>query len=238
MIRYLILDDEPLAHDLILSFADNLSFLQLKKQCYNALEALDYLTTEEVDLIFLDLNMPKLKGFDFLRSLAHPPAIIVTTAYQEHALEGFELNVTDYLLKPFSFERFLQAVQKVRANMLPKTRTAVITEITEVPAGRIFIKSDKRFHQISLSEILFVSAYGNYTKIQLENRMILNHESISGMEASLPITNFLRVHKSYLVALDKIDAIEGHQILIGAHKIPVGQTYRRIIGQLIQDRRV
>lgn len=236
MINYLIIDDEPLAHDLIIKFAKDIPYLQLKKQCYNALEGLDYLSTQEVDLIFLDLNMPKLKGFDFLRSLRHPPQVIVTTAYQEHALEGFELNVTDYLLKPFSFERFVAAVHKVRAARKKQTAvtTSIETTIQTTGVERIFIKSDKKYHQIRLADILYIEAYGNYTKVYLSDQMLLNHNSISAMLTVLPSANFRRIHKSFIVALDKIEAVEGNQLLIAEQKVPVGQTYRSAIAKIIK----
>lgn len=234
MITYLIIDDEPLAHDLIIKFAKDLPYLQLKKQCYNALEALNYLSTQTVDLLFLDLNMPKMQGFDFLRSLRHPPQVIVTTAYQEHALEGFELNVTDYLLKPFSFERFVTAVHKVQASMTPITTVAKTDHLSVTSPERIFVKSNKKYHQINLNDILYIEAYGNYSKIYLPDQMILHHDSMAAMLSILPATNFLRIHKSFIVALDKVKAIEGNQMLIRDQKLPIGQTYRSVVGKIIR----
>ncbi|MEO0735142.1 MAG: response regulator, partial [Bacteroidota bacterium] len=141
MIRYLIVDDEYIAHDIIKGYCQLLPHLELQKDCYDAIEALDYLREHTVDLIFLDLNMPKLKGFDFLRTLRQPPKIIVTTAYQEHALEGYELNITDYLLKPFSFERFLQAVNKATSSSTPPQPT--YTAPAAAPDKRIFLRQNK-----------------------------------------------------------------------------------------------
>jgi len=221
MIKYIIVDDEPLAHELIEEFCSMLPHLQLEKHCYNALEAMQFLNSNTIDFMFLDLNMPKLKGFDFLRTLTNPPKVIVTTAYKEFALEGFELNVADYLLKPFSFERSTQTQSN--------TKEAITTKTEKY---RFFIKGDKKYHQIISDEILFIEAYGNYTKLFFNDEMIVNHEKISTFEESLPKDNFLRVHKSFIVALDKIKLIEGNRIIINDHKIPIGQTYKSRINKL------
>ncbi len=228
MITYIIVDDEPLAHELIEEFCGMLPHLQLKKKCYSALEAMHFLNGESVDLMFLDLNMPKLKGFDFLRTLTHPPKVIVTTAYKEFALEGYELNVADYLLKPFSFERLVKAVNKAISSQSSQT-TAVSVPVV---AQRFFVKGDKKYHQIVSDDLLFIEAYGNYTKLFFKSEMIVSHEKISEYESLLPSANFLRVHKSFIVALDKIKQIEGNRIWIEDHKIPVGQTYKSLVSKL------
>ena len=227
MTTYIIVDDEPLAHELIENFCGMLPHLQLKKNCYNALEAMEFLNRQPVDLMFLDLNMPKLKGFDFLKTLSNPPKVIVTTAYKEFALEGYELNVVDYLLKPFSFERLVKAINKAL-----EPQKQVLNEVIKDQNTRFFVKGDKKHHQIASEDILFIEAYGNYTKLFLENEMILNHENISYYDGLLPASAFLRVHKSFIVALNKIKLIEGNQIIINQHKIPVGQTYKSIVNKL------
>ncbi len=228
MITYIIIDDEPLAHELIEEFCSMLPHLQLKKNCYNALEAMQFLNQQTVDLMFLDLNMPKLKGFDFLRTLSHPPKVIVTTAYKEFALEGYELNVADYLLKPFSFERLVKAINKAIGTQKPGQQSEVRNEENL----RFFVKGDKKYHQVASEDILFIEAYGNYTKLFLEQEMILSHEKISYYEELLPPAAFLRVHKSFIVALGKIKLIEGNQVIINQHKIPVGQTYKSLVSKL------
>ncbi|NBA89186.1 response regulator [Emticicia sp. CRIBPO] len=228
MITYIIIDDEPLAHELIEEFCSMLPHLQLKKNCYNALEAMQFLNQQTVDLMFLDLNMPKLKGFDFLRTLSHPPKVIVTTAYKEFALEGYELNVADYLLKPFSFERLVKAINKAIGTQKPGQQS----EVRKEENLRFFVKGDKKYHQVASEDILFIEAYGNYTKLFLEQEMILSHEKISYYEELLPPAAFLRVHKSFIVALGKIKLIEGNQIIINQHKIPVGQTYKSLVSKL------
>jgi len=231
MLKYIIIDDEPLAHEIIEEFCNMLPHVQLHKNCYNAMEAMQYLNENTVDFMFLDINMPKLKGLDFLRTLTKPPKTIITTAYKEYAIEGFELNVVDYILKPFSFDRLVKAVNKVSESL---TTNTIIKEVsnTNNTTTRFFVKGDKKHHQISLNELLFIEAYGNYTKLFLKDEMIVSHEKISHYEETLSASNFLRVHKSFIVAIDKIKFIEGNRILIAAHKIPIGQTYKSSINKL------
>ncbi len=226
MIEYLIVDDEPLAHDLIENYCKRLPYLKLASHCYDALEALEYLSSNKVDLMFLDLNMPKLKGFEFLRTLKSPPKVIVTTAYEEHALEGFELAVEDYLVKPFSFERFLKALNKA-LNPINERKFDTITN--ETLNNKFFVKGDKKHHQIDTHKILYVEAFGNYVKLFLEDEMIVAHEKISEFENFLPEQGFLRVHRSFIVALDKIETLQGNLILIKEYEIPIGQTYNSIV---------
>lgn len=228
MIRYLIVDDEPLAHELIEEFCSMLPHLELAKNCYNAMEAMQFLNEESVDIMFLDLNMPKLKGFDFLRTLSQAPKVIVTTAYQEFALEGYELNVSDYLLKPFSFDRLMKAINKAIAPV----NEGVKQEPTEISNHRFFVKGDKKYHQISTEDLLFIEAYGNYTKLYMGSEMIISNEKISYYESMFSSYQFMRVHKSFMVSKSKISTIEGNRIKIGEHDIPIGQTYRSTISKL------
>ena len=231
MMKYIIVDDEPLAHDVIESFCELLPHLSLEKHCYNAMEAMQYLNNNTVDFMFLDINMPKLTGFDFLRTLTNPPKIIVTTAYKEFALEGYELNVSDYILKPFSFDRLVKAINKAISEVPKNTSTAISSDASQI-ISRLFLKGDKKYHQIHLNDILYIEAYGNYSKVYLKDEMIVSHEKISQFEELLNSSNFLRVHKSFIVAIDKIKFIEGNRILINDHKIPIGQTYKSNINKL------
>jgi len=202
MFKYIIIDDEPLAHEIIEEFCNMLPHLQLEKNCYNAMEAMQFLNSNTVDFMFLDINMPKLKGLDFLKTLTKPPKTIITTAYKEHALEGFELNVTDYLLKPFSFDRLVKAVNKItQSNVKQEPK---VLDFENSNHNRFFLKGDKKHHQIHTEDILYIEAYGNYTKVYLNEEMIISHEKISAFETLLPQENFLRVHKSFMVAIDKI----------------------------------
>jgi len=232
MLKYIIIDDEPLAHEVIEEFCSMLPHLQLEKNCYNAFEAMQFLNENTVDFIFLDINMPKLRGLDFLKTLTKPPKTIITTAYKEHALEGFELNVVDYILKPFSFDRLVKAVNKVSETQTTKTVIKEVSSSTD-NTTRFFVKGDKKHHQIDLNDLLYIEAYGNYTKLFLKDEMIVSHEKISHYEDLLNAANFLRVHKSFIVAIDKIKFIEGNRILINEHKIPIGQTYKSSINKLL-----
>ena len=231
MLKYIIIDDEPLAHEIITEFCSMLPHVQLEKSCYNAMEAMQFLNEHTVDFMFLDINMPKLKGLDFLKTLSNPPKSIITTAYKEYALEGFELNVVDYLLKPFSFDRLVKAVNKVSDTLPTKTIHKESIESNEINT-RLFIKGDKKHHQIDLNNLLFIEAYGNYTKLFLADEMIVSHEKISHYESLLNPIQFLRVHKSFIVAVDKIKFIEGNRIIIHEHKVPIGQTYKSSVSKL------
>ncbi|WP_439132321.1 LytR/AlgR family response regulator transcription factor [Polaribacter sp.] len=231
MLKFIIIDDEPLAHEIIEEFCSMLPNVQLEYNCYNAIEAMQYLNNNSVDFMFLDVNMPKLNGLEFLRTLVNPPKTIVTTAYKEHALEGFDLNVVDYILKPFSFNRLVKAINRVSEVKTTKTKISEVSKYSNT--NRFFVKGDKKHHHINLNDILFIEAYGNYTKLFLKNEKIVSHQKISVYENTLDASNFLRVHKSFIVAIDKIKYIEGNQIIIKEHKIPIGQTYKRNVMELL-----
>ena len=231
MLKYIIIDDEPLAHEIIEEFCGMLPHLRLEKNCYNAMEAMQFLNENMVDFMFLDINMPKLRGLDFLKTLTNPPKTIITTAYKEHAIEGFELNVVDYILKPFSFDRLVKAVNKVSETQTTKTIIKAVSSSAD-SSTRFFVKGDKKHHQIDLNDLLYIEAYGNYTKLFLKDEMIVSHEKISHYEDLLNASNFLRVHKSFIVSINKIKFIEGNRILINEHKIPIGQTYKSSINKL------
>ena len=230
MTKYCIIDDEPIAHRIIEGYCQNLPYLQKIGNCYNAFEAMELLNQTSVDLIFLDINMPKLSGFDLLKTMQKQPLTIVTSAHKEFALEGYELNISDYLLKPFSFARFLKAINKTIGIKVPKETPSLV----EKNSTHFFLKGDKKIHQIHLEDVLFIEAYGNYTKIYLSEEMILSHEKISSLEKLLPATDFLRVHKSFIIATKKIKLIEGNRISIGEHLIPIGQTYKSNLMKRIQ----
>ena len=228
--RFCIIDDEPIAHRIIEGYCEKLPHLQKAGNCYDAFEAMQFLNANAVDLIFLDINMPKLSGFEMLKTLNNPPKVIVTSAYKEFALEGYELNVVDYLLKPFSFERFLVAINKLSAMMSPPPSPS---RPSQTVSTSIFLKGDKKIHQIHLQDILYVEAYGNYCKVYFQDEMILCHEKISSLEEILPSSNCVRIHKSFIISISKIKLIEGNRIQIGDKFVPVGQTYKLVLKQLI-----
>lgn len=232
MITYLIVDDESIAHDIISGYCDMLPNMQLMKNCYDAIEALEYLNEHKVDLIFLDLNMPKLKGFEFLRTLPSPPKIIVTTAYKEYALEGYELNIVDYLLKPFGFERFLTAVNKA-FNSTSVQKSAVSHEGNNI-RKTIFLKSDKKYVQVEIDSILYAEAAGNYVKITTLDAVVLIREKISDLIKMLDSDDLMQVHKSFIVSKKHIKSIEGNRIVVGEYNVPIGKTYKSIVNQLLR----
>ncbi|NER16494.1 LytR/AlgR family response regulator transcription factor [Spongiivirga citrea] len=230
MIKYLIIDDEHIAHDIIKGYCDKMHSMQLMKHCYDALEALDYLREHQVDLIFLDINMPKLKGFEFLKTLKNPPKVIVTTAYQEYALEGYTLDVIDYLLKPFSFERFLKALNKATAeksiNSLDNTNSMEESEL-------LFLYSEKKHTQINRNDILYIEAAGNYVKIHTSKELFTIRDKISNIVKRLPEAKFIQVHKSFVVSKQHINIVEGNRIRIADSILPIGKLYKEEVNKLL-----
>jgi DNA-binding LytR/AlgR family response regulator len=232
MIKYLIIDDEYIAHDIIKGYCDLLPNMQLMKNCYDALEAIEYLNKNTVDLIFLDLNMPKLKGFEFLKTLTSPPKVIVTTAYGEFALEGYELNISDYLLKPFSFERFLKAINKT-VSATNTTKQPIVDNKDQVSRS-IFLRSNNKYFQVSVDNIQYIEAAGNYTKVITINETITIREKISDVLELLNDIDFIQVHKSFVVSKKHIKSIEGNRIFISENIIPIGKTYKSNIINLLK----
>lgn len=233
-IKYLIVDDEPIAHDIIKSYTEDVQRLQLQGQCYNAMEAMDFLSHHSVDLIFLDIEMPKLKGLDFVKTLQNPPQVIITSAYQEYALQGYEYNVVDYLLKPYSFERFLTAINKIQERPLIENRPTTSISQNTKKVETIFVKGDKRTYQLKLEEILFLESLGAYVKLHTQQEVIMTLQSLQFFEQTLPTQTFIRVHKSFMIALPHLKFIEGNTIYLATYQIPVGRTYRLNLMNRIQ----
>lgn len=233
-IKYMIVDDESIAHDIIKKYCSLLPYMQLMQDCYDAIEAIEYLNKNTVDLIFLDLNMPKLKGFEFLKTLPNPPKIIVATAYKEYALEGYELNIVDYLLKPFSFERFLKAINKAFIVDASKTTSITQNEANDEKPERIFLRSNNKSIQVVLDDILFVEASGNYIKIVLKEEIITIRGSLSSIVELLPNEDFVQVHRSFMVAQKHIRRIEGNQIFLDHYTVPIGKLFRGEIERILK----
>ncbi len=235
-IRCLIIDDEPLAQRVIEKYAENIPFLEIVEKCSNAVEAIEVLHNREVDLLFLDINMPRLSGMDFLKTLKNPPLVIITTAYAEYAIQGYELDVADYLMKPFAFDRFYKAIQKVEE--LIKGRELPHFEPRE--AGRqeesfIFVKSSKKTYKVNLDEILYIEALGDYVKIYTTDKMIISYQSLKNIETLLPASSFPRIHKSFIIALSRIDLIEGNHVKIKDRQIPIGTNFKNDFERLIKS---
>lgn len=214
--KCLIVDDEPIAREILESYIADTPGLSLIASCNSALQALDILKKESVDLMFLDVNMPRLSGIEMLRALERHPVIVLTTAYPEYALEGYELDVVDYLLKPFSFERFLRAVQKVESRSL----------VSDGSNRQLIVKSDKKTWPIEMDDIRYVESIGDYVNITTVGRKILVHETLKNIEESLPGGHFFRVHKSWIISRNAIDFIEGNYIMSGTTSIPIGKSFK------------
>jgi DNA-binding LytR/AlgR family response regulator len=221
ILKTLVIDDEPLAHDILKKYAEDISSIKIIDFCSDALEALELLKERPIDLIFLDINMPKLSGIEFLKTLDFRPLVILTTAYADYAMEGYELNVLDYLTKPFSFQRFLKAVQKAEQQFSLMQRPT-----NKETAESVFIKSNKKTYQVKFSEIIYVEGLGDYIKIYTEKSHLVTNVSMKRMEDLLPQKDFLRIHKSYIVNLQKIIAIEGNMVEIPNKKLTIGNNFR------------
>jgi len=246
-INYLIIDDEPIAHTLIENFAKELDYMKLVGNCHNAMAALPLLKEQQIDLIFLDINMPKLSGFEFLKTIANPPQIIIISAHKEHALESYEYTITDYLLKPFNFERFFKSIQKVMENITTLSKLTLSPETSAVLRQKrshsldeygdkyIFIKDDKKNHKVALSDIEYIKADGNYTSVNLKDRHILSQMKISDFEKLLPKACFSRIHRSYLVAHHAITLVKANEIELHKIVLPVGRVYKENIRNLLKD---
>jgi DNA-binding LytR/AlgR family response regulator len=228
----LIIDDEPVARKGMEEYVREVEFLNLVANCENALKAMPYLENKAVDLLFLDIHMPKLSGIEFLKMLTDPPMVIFTTAYSEYALEGYTLNIIDYLVKPIAFERFLKAVHKA-LDFYTLQHKADIPKAT--PPDYFFIKCDSKYEKVNYQEVLYIEALQNYVIVHTLERKLITYLTISGLENQLPKEQFIRVHKSYLVSLQKIKAVAGHEIVINGTKIPISRNLKeevmdRIVG--------
>lgn len=229
-LKCVIADDEPIARQILESYIKELPNLQLVSSCKNSFEVMTVLQEKEIDLLFLDINMPKLSGLSLLKTLQQKPSVIITTAYPEYAIEGFELSVTDYLLKPFSFERFFQAVLKVNKTNVIKSEVVSINK--EVESSSIFVKSDKKIIKLNFNEINYIEAYGNYIKIYTDKR-ILTPQTLTDFLKKIP-SNFIRIHKSFAVNFNKIEMIDGNQIVLQNNfKLAIGKSYRKKLLQII-----
>jgi DNA-binding LytR/AlgR family response regulator len=219
MVSCLIIDDEPLSRDVLRKYIAEVKDLQVLAECWNAAEATHQLNKAHIDILFLDINMPGISGISFARSLTSSPLIIFTTAYPEYAVEGFELNATDYLVKPFSFERFLKAVnraiERLRENKNPGASN-----------GKILVKADKKLYALPFPEILFLEGLGDYIRIRTGQLNLVVHDTIKNFLGSLPEQEFMRIHKSYVINLKRIVYIEGNQVRIGEYTLPVSPAHR------------
>jgi DNA-binding LytR/AlgR family response regulator len=220
-INCIIVEDEPIARDILISYISRVPYLTLAGSCVDAFEAMELLNKMDIDVIFLDINMPHLSGIEMLRTLKKYPTVIITSAYPDFALEGYELSVTDYLLKPFSFARFVQATEKVAAKG-QEGQPAV----QKAEERFVMVKSDKKLTKVFLNEIVYVEAYGNYIFIHREQDKIMSKQTLTNFEMQLPAGKFVRIHKSYMVSVQAVKYLEGNEVSVGTKKLPVGKVYR------------
>lgn len=216
-ISCIIIEDEPLAQERVKNYCEKLGFLDVQGIFDNGLDALGFIKAQKPDLIFLDIEMDQLNGIELLQTLNNPPKVIITSAYEKYALKGYELNVIDYLLKPFSFERFLQALDKVNEVFEPTTTNQ---------DDFLFVKTEYRIEKVPLKEILYIEGMRDYRNIQTPQKKILTLQTFGVLEQRLPADKFCRVHKSFIVAISKIDFIERNRIKIGEKRIPISDTYK------------
>ena len=238
MLSCVIVDDEPLAREGLSNYVREVDFLQLTANCENPLELLKLLDHTPADLIFLDIQMPKMSGLDFLKIMQNPPMVVITTAFPSYALEGFQLDVLDYLLKPITFERFFKAARKAKDyhRLLMKPDTENLNKV-EKQEEYFFIKCGSKYEKIPLENILYVEGMQNYVNIYTLKGKYVTMLSLKNLEEKLAEQAFIRVHKSYIVAVSKIDGIEGNEIFIQTSKIPISRNYReKVIGQVITKR--
>jgi DNA-binding LytR/AlgR family response regulator len=223
MIRCLVIDDEPLAQNVIETFIQRVSFLTMAGKCENAVDAYDIMQHTPVDLIFCDIQMPQITGLEFIRSLKNPPPVIFTSAFAEYAIEGFDVDAVDYLLKPIAFERFLKSVQKVKQLLGSDQPSGK----TESPADYLFVKEDYRLVKINHSDIFFIQGMKDYVKIFTNQKTIITHITMKRLEELLPGNSFHRTHKSFIIRFDAVKAINGNEIeMINNLKVPIGLQYR------------
>ncbi|MCB9252553.1 MAG: response regulator transcription factor [Flavobacteriales bacterium] len=222
--KCLIVDDEPLAQDIIESYLKKFPDMELAGKCNNALEASEFLKNNKIDLMFLDIQMPEITGMEFLRSLSDPPLVVFCTAYSDFAVEGFELNAIDYLLKPIALDRFTKTIERTREYLSMKNGESI--EETDLENDHIFIKSNQKQVKLSYDQIQYVEAFADYVKIYTPEKRYITLQTMKNMEIKLPADKFIRVHRSFIVGIKYISSFNSSELEIGNVKIPVGKNYK------------
>lgn len=235
IINCIIIDDEPLARKGLKEYVQDTEFLTLVDEFEHPLKAMSVLMEQAIHLMFLDIQMPKINGVDFMKSLQHPPLVVFTSAYPQYALDGFDLNAVDYLLKPFSFDRFLKAVMKVKSIMDGKLKAEDVASLTG--ADHFFIKADNKLLKIRYDEIMFVEALQNYVAIHTVAKKYITYLTLKNLEEQLPASQFVKIHKSYIVAMQKVDSIESNEVRIGSHALPISRVAREeVLEKILQNK--
>ncbi len=244
MINVIIVDDEPLAQDVLETYIQKVPELHLVKKCNNAFEANEALKSNPIDLMFLDIQMPQLTGIDFLKTLSRPPLVIFTTAYSNYAVEGFELNALDYLLKPISVERFMKAVNKAvdQIGLQRREIPASAPAAEEDGPDYIFVKADKKLVKVNFDEIIYIEGLKDYVIIRMDNQRVITLQTMKSLEDKLPPVQFRRIHRSYIVNVRRIEAIVGNMVEVlekgQAKHLPVGKNYRDDLLDMINKNRL
>ena len=228
----IIIEDEPLAAEILQEYIADIPFLNLKNTYSDALRALEDLRSNDIDLIFLDINLPKLKGFDFIQTLKNPPHIIITTAYHEFALQGYDLNIVDYLLKPIEFSRFLKAINKLKLLSSQKSYSAAV--FVNPGTGYMFVNTGKKKVKLYFRDILYIESLKEYIKVFTPDKTIITKYQLGQIEEQLPKGEFLRIHRSFIVAREKIDAYTSSEIEIGNKQLPIGRSYKELVGNVME----
>lgn len=232
----IIIDDEPAAIEVLASFAERTPNLSLLRTFRDPLQAISYLRDTKVDLIFLDINMPELNGMELLKVLIHPPLVIFTTAYTEYAIESYEKNAVDYLLKPVTFERFLIAVNKVQSRLestIPEEQ--IIPKTSSTSEEIIYLKSGPKTHRVALNEVSYLEKDGHYISFYLKDKKVVARLSMKDVFEVIPSTKFIQVHKSFIISIAFVETIERHQIKIGGAYIPIGKTHRKAVHEFFKS---
>jgi len=233
-LRCLLIDDEPPALKILASYISNINGLEIVGQCKNALEALDVLNQHAVDVIFLDIKMPKMLGTEFLKNLSHPPKVIFVTAYRDYAVEGYELDAVDYLMKPVSFERFFKAITKLN-RMMGKETISTSVDYKSNPEAFVYLKVDKDMKKIFVNDIVYIESWKDYIKLFLINgKSLIIKQTITAMENLLSEHKFMRVHRSYMVSLNKISGYNGISVQLETKEIPIGRLYKQVVMEKLQ----
>jgi DNA-binding LytR/AlgR family response regulator len=233
-LRCLLIDDEPPALKVLSRYISEIGGMEIVGQCQNAIEALEVLYQKPVDVIFLDIKMPRIIGTEFLKNLSHPPKVIFVTAYREYAVDGFELDAVDYLVKPVSFERFFKAITKLNRVMGRET-SAVITSEAPNPAAFVYVRVDRDMKKVFVNSIQYIESWKDYIKIFLTGgKSLLAKQSISSMENLLSEHKFVRVHRSFIVSLDKISGYNGLSVQLDAKEIPIGRLFKQAVMERLQ----
>ncbi|HZH65683.1 MAG TPA: LytTR family DNA-binding domain-containing protein [Flavisolibacter sp.] len=233
-LRCLLIDDEPPALKVLSSHISQIEGLEIVAQCKNAIEALDVLHQKPVDLLFLDIKMPKILGTDFLKNLSHPPKVIFITAYRDYAVEGYELDAVDYLVKPVSFERFVKAIVKLK-RVIGGEPVAQSSDYRSNPDAFVYLKVDRNMQKVFIHDILYIESWKDYVKLFLASgKSLLVKQSISSMENLLSDHQFVRVHRSYMVSVDKVTGYNGLSVQLASTDIPIGRLYKQAVMEKLQ----